>query len=462
MTSNRTYDEIAIGDLAQLERAVEANDLFIFASASGNANPLLLPEWDPDGDGASNASAPAMWLAALVSTLLGNTLPGPGTVHESHALRFPAPAPLGARLRVRIEAMEKMPARRVRFAVTIDRQDGVRVAEGEAIVIAPVERIAAREEPLPGLLVERHQHIDRLLLRCEALPALRTAVVAPEDDMSLAGALLARRRGLIEPVLIGEPARIAACAASLGEDITGIELVSAAGHDAAACAAVELVSAGRAQAIMKGRLHSDQLLAPVVRRESGLRTGRRMSHVFVMDVPGHAELMLITDAAINIAPTLEDKVDIVQNAIDLALALGCAQPRVGILSAVEVVNPKIASTLDAAVLSKMAERGQIRGGLVDGPLAMDNALSLSAARAKGIASLVAGRANVLVVPNIESGNMLAKELAFLSHAEGAGVVLGARAPIMLTSRADDDRARLASCAVAVLYEHWRRTGAPAP
>jgi phosphotransacetylase/acyl dehydratase len=462
MTSNRTYDEIAIGDLAQLERAVEANDLFIFASASGNANPLLLPEWDPDGDGASNASAPAMWLAALVSTLLGNTLPGPGTVHESHALRFPAPAPLGARLRVRIEAMEKMPARRVRFAVTIDRQDGVRVAEGEAIVIAPVERIAAREEPLPGLLVERHQHIDRLLLRCEALPALRTAVVAPEDDMSLAGALLARRRGLIEPVLIGEPARIAACAASLGEDINGIELVSAAGHDAAACAAVELVSAGRAQAIMKGRLHSDQLLAPVVRRESGLRTGRRMSHVFVMDVPGHAELMLITDAAINIAPTLEDKVDIVQNAIDLALALGCAQPRVGILSAVEVVNPKIASTLDAAVLSKMAERGQIRGGLVDGPLAMDNALSLSAARAKGIASLVAGRANVLVVPNIESGNMLAKELAFLSHAEGAGVVLGARAPIMLTSRADDDRARLASCAVAVLYEHWRRTGAPAP
>ncbi len=462
MTTNRSYDEIAIGDAAELERAVEANDLFVFASASGNANPLLLPDWDPDGDGASNASAPAMWLAALVSTLLGNTLPGPGTIHESHALRFPAPAPLGARVRVRIEAIEKMPARRVRFSVIIDRQDGVRVAEGEAIVIAPAERIAAREEPLPGLLVERHQHIDRLLHRCEALPALRTAVVVPEDHMSLAGALLARRRGLIEPVLIGDPARIASTAASLGEDITGIELIAAADDNAAARAAVELVGAGRAQAIMKGRLHSDQLLAPVVRRESGLRTGRRMSHVFVMDVPGHAELMLITDAAINIAPTLEDKVDIVQNAIDLAQALGCAQPRVGILSAVEVVNPRMASTLDAAVLSKMAERGQIRGGLVDGPLAMDNALSISAARAKGIASLVAGRANVLVAPNIESGNMLAKELAFLSHAEGAGVVLGARAPIMLTSRADDDRARLASCAVAALYEHWRRTGAPAP
>lgn len=461
MTTNRTYDEIVIGDCASLERVVEINDLYIFAAASGNVNPLVLPGWDPDRDGSSDAVAPAMWLASLVSGLIGNVLPGPGSLFESHTLRFPALAPIGARVTVRIQATEKLPNRRVRFAVAVTRQDATSVLEGEVVVIAPQTRIAALEEPLPGVLVQRHQHIDRLLKICEELPPLRTAVVAPEEPMSMAGALLARRHGLIEPILVGDPNKIKATAHDLDADLSSLEIIAVADHDAAASEAVNLVVSGRAQAIMKGHLHSDQLLAPVVRKESGLRTARRMSHVFVMDVPGQPELMLITDAAINIAPTLEEKVDIVQNAIDLALALGCREPRVGVLSAVEVVNPKIPSTLDAAVLSKMAERGQIKGGLVDGPLAMDNALSINAARAKGITSLVAGRANVLVAPNIESGNMLAKELAFLSRAEGAGVVLGAKAPIMLTSRADDDRSRLASCAVAALFEHWRRTGSPA-
>jgi phosphate butyryltransferase len=247
----------------------------------------------------------------------------------------------------------------------------------------------------------------------------------------------------------------------LGASLDGLELIDASGAAAASEKAVQLALQGAVQAIMKGKLHTDELLKPIVRRDGGLRGVRRISHVFVMDVPGLPELLLVTDAAINIAPTLEEKVDIVQNAIFLAQALGYAQPKVGVLSAVEVVNPAMPSTLDAAILSKMAERGQITGGIVDGPLAMDNALSLKAARTKGITSLVAGRANVLMVPNIEAGNMLAKELAFVAHAEGPGLVVGAKVPIMLTSRADDDSTRLASCAVAVLEAHFRRTGTSA-
>ncbi len=304
----------------------------------------------------------------------------------------------------------------------------------------------------------RHVHVDRLLAACAALPPLATAVVAPEEQNSLGGALLAARHGLIRPLLIGDAACIRSLATTLGDDLAGCELIEVADHHAAAERAVALVHEGRAQAIMKGHLHTDDLLRPIVRRDGGLRGRRRLSHVFVMDVPDLDHLLLVTDAAINIAPTLEEKVDIIQNAIDLGRALGMDVPRVGVLAAVEIVNPQMPATLDAAILSKMAERGQIVGGVVDGPLAMDNALSLSAARTKGITSLVAGRAQVLMTPNIEAGNMLAKELAYVSHAEGAGIVLGAQVPIMLTSRADDDRSRLASCAVAALYQHWRATG----
>jgi phosphate butyryltransferase len=277
-------------------------------------------------------------------------------------------------------------------------------------------------------------------------------VVAPEEANSLGGAILAAEAGIISPILIGSRAKIEAAATALNKDISHYELIECGDHRSAAELGVKLVNDGAAQVLMKGHLHTDELLAAVVKREGGLRTRRRLTHVFVMDVPGQVDPLLITDAAINIDPDIDVKVDIVQNAIDLAISLGIEQPKVGILSAVETVNPKIPSSIHAAILSKMAERGQIHGGLVDGPLAMDNAIDLGAARVKGIASRVAGHANILVVPNLDSGNMLAKQLTFIAHAEGAGVVLGAKVPIVLTSRADSDKARLASCAVAALHQ----------
>jgi phosphate butyryltransferase len=318
---------------------------------------------------------------------------------------------------------------------------------------------------LPALTIARHTRVDQLLAACRDLPPMVTAVVVPEEERALRSTLAAAREGLIEPVLIGNAEKIRAVADLCGETLDGIAIEDVPSHDAAAARAVEFVHQGRVAAIMKGNLLSDELLHHVTKSHGGLRTLRRISHVFVMDAPALYGLLLVTDAVINIAPTLEDKVDIVQNAIELALALGIVQPKVGILSAVETVNPKIPSTLDAAALSKMAERGQIRGGLVDGPLAMDNAVSLTSARTKGIVSVVAGRADVLVVPNLEAGNILAKELTYAAQAEGAGLVLGAKVPIMLASRADDEPSRLFSCVVAVLYDAWRvkgRSAVPAP
>ena len=305
----------------------------------------------------------------------------------------------------------------------------------------------------------RHEKYERLLAMAKSLPALRTAVAHPCDESSLAGAVEAARLGLLVPLLVGPAARIRDAAGKAGLDISGCEIVEAAHSHAAAECAVKLVRDGRAAALMKGSLHTDELMGAVVDREKGLRTPRRLSHCFVMDVPSYAQPLIITDAAVNIAPSLEDKVDIVQNAIDLAQALGIAQPRVAILSAMETVNPKVPSTLEAAALCKMADRGQIRGGVLDGPLALDNAIDAEAAKIKGISSAVAGRADVLVVPNLESGNVLAKSLSFMAQADAAGIVLGARVPIMLTSRADTVMARLASCAVAVLISHAREQAA---
>jgi len=279
------------------------------------------------------------------------------------------------------------------------------------------------------------------------------------DRPSLEGALQAATEGLIVPILIGPAPLITRLAQEAGCSIAGMTLLDADTPAHAAARAVAMAAEGRVRALMKGSLHSDVLLEHVVARDGGLRTERRISHVFVMDTPGIDHPLFITDAAINIAPDLNAKRDITQNAIDLARACGIERPRVGVLSAVETVNPNIPSTLDAAALSKMADRGQIEGGDVDGPLAMDNAIDVEAARTKGITSLVAGRADVLVVPNLEAGNMLAKELTFIAHADAAGLVMGARVPVMLTSRADSARARMVSCALAVLHDHWRRSRA---
>lgn len=300
----------------------------------------------------------------------------------------------------------------------------------------------------------------RLIAALRGVPPVPTAVAHPCDAPSLAGAVEAARAGLIRPVLVGPPARIAAAAAEAGLDLAPFERVeSAHSHDSAE-KAVALVREGRAEMLMKGSLHTDELLAEVVRRDTGLRTARRLSHCFLMDVPHRAQVLIITDAAINIFPTLEEKADIVQNAIELAQALGIAQPRVAILSAMETVNPKLPSTIEAAALCKMLERGQIRGGLLEGPLALDNAIDPEAARIKGIGGPVAGHADILVAPDLEAGNMLAKSLTFLAGADAAGVVLGARVPIVLTSRADSVRTRLASAAVAALVAQRRRQAAP--
>jgi phosphotransacetylase len=292
---------------------------------------------------------------------------------------------------------------------------------------------------------------EALLARCKDIAAVPTAVAHPCDDASLGAVVEAAGAGIITPILVGPAEKIRRAAKESSLDIAPYEVVDAPHSHAAAAAAVELVRLGRAKLLMKGSLHTDELMSEVVKRETGLRTARRISHVFVMDVPTYHKVFAITDAAINIFPSLEDKVDILQNAIDFFVALSRKQPKVAILSAVETINPKIPSTIEAAALCKMAERGQIRGGILDGPLAFDNAISAEAARIKKIDSPVAGDPDIMLVPDLEAGNMLVKNLTFLSRADGAGVVLGARVPIILTSRADNQRTRMASCAVAALY-----------
>ena len=301
----------------------------------------------------------------------------------------------------------------------------------------------------------KHEKYQRLIARCKALPPVRCAVAHPCDESSLRGTIEAAREGLIVPVLVGPAQRIKAVAADCRLDLAGCSIVDAPHSEASAGEAVRLVREGKAEALMKGSLHTDELMGAVVKRETGLRTKRRISHCFVMDVPALEQALIITDAAVNIAPTLTDKVHIVQNAIDLAHTLGRALPKVAILSAMETVNPDVPSTIEAAALCKMADRGQITGGILDGPLALDNAIDLTAARIKRIHSPVAGTADILVVPDLEAGNMLAKSLTYMAGADAAGIVVGARVPIILTSRADSLIARSASCAVAVLMAHSR-------
>lgn len=457
---NRVFDELQPGDTASLRRLCTQDDLIVFANVSGNHNPMHVFNVDGDGDGTPEAVAPGMFVGALVSAVLGNMLPGAGTLYHAQSLVFHNRAHAGDELESRVTVTDRNEQTGiVTLATEVTRPaDGALILSGVAEVEAPRRKISYSSHDLPGLIVQRHRHFEKLLTRAAPLPPLVTAVIAPEEPNSLGGALLARDQTLITPILVGCPDKIAATAAELGQSLDGIEIVAEPDHAAAARRAVALVTEGRAGALMKGHLHTDDLLRAALDKQTGLRAGRRFTHVFVMDVPGLAHPLLVTDAAINIAPDLKAKKDIVQNAIDLAISIGIEEPKVGVLSAVETVNPDIPSSVDAALLSKMAERRQITGGLVDGPLAMDNAVDIAAARTKGLSSPVAGRAEVLVVPDIDAGNMLAKQLTYISHAEGAGLVLGAKVPIILNSRADDDMSRLASCAVAALH-HARITGA---
>lgn len=454
---NRTLDELQPGDTAELRRLITQDDLYGFASVSGNFNPMHLPNEDGDGDGHPDGIAPGMFVASLLSAVLGSRLPGPGTLYRRQALEFHQQVREGDELITRVTVLSKAANGEVTLATEIRRAgDAALVLSGEAVVIAPIFKFDRDDIEVPGLIVQRHRHFDAFLETARPLPALVTAVVCPEETNSLDGALLAMKESIITPILVGHAAAIRAAAAQLGAELSGIEIVEAATPAEAAAMACTLVHEGRAQAVMKGHLHTDDLLKPMVDRDRGLRIGRRFTHVFVMDVPGQPHPVMVTDAAINIAPDLPTKVDICQNAIDLAISLGM-EPKVGVLSAVETVNPAIQSSIDAALLSKMADRGQIKGGLVEGPLAMDNAVDLAAARSKGLKGGVAGQANILVVPGIDAGNMLAKQLAYISHAEGAGLVLGAKVPVILNSRSDSSMSRLASCAVAAIH-HFHAKG----
>lgn len=449
---NRTYEEISVGDSAELTRTLNLQDIELFAVMSGDVNPAHVDAEYAKTDMFHGVIAHGMWGGALISAVLGTELPGPGTIFLNQSLRFEAPVGLGDTVIVRVEVTEKRDKGRLTLACTCRNQQGKMVIEGVAEVIAPREKVRRPRVVLPEvhLHVQGAQYAMLIAATCN-LAAVRTAVVHPCDEMSITGALEAARKGMIVPVLVGPKAKIEAAANMAGRSLEGIEIVDTPHSHAAAAAAVALVRSSKVAAIMKGSLHTDELMDAVVEADAGLRTERRMSHVYVLDVPTYTKPLLITDAAINIYPDLTAKRDIVQNAIDLAHALSIERPKVAILSAVETVNPRISSTLDAAALCKMADRGQITGGLIDGPLAFDNAISPAAAATKGIVSDVAGEADILVAPDLEAANMIAKQLIYLAGADAAGIVLGARVPIILTSRADSLLSRLASCALAQLF-----------
>jgi phosphate acetyltransferase len=457
---NLTFDEIQIGTSASLERRLTMQDIKVFAAMSGDVNPAHLDEDYARSSIFQQVIAHGMWGGALISTVLGTKLPGPGTIYLGQSLRFRRPVTLGDLLTVTVTARERDPAKhRIVFDCQCANQKGEVVISGEAQVIAPSEKIRRPRAILPDVRLAERAHLQRLLERARSYPAMPTAVVWPIERGSLLGAVEAARAGFIVPVLLGPERRLRQLAEAEGLDLTPYRLIPCASPRGAAAAAVGLARGGDVEALMQGSLHTDELMAEVAAQASGLRTERRVSHVYAFDVPTYPRPLFITDAAINVEPTLADKADIVQNAIDLARALGMEAPRVALLSARETVSPKLASTLDAAALCKMAQRGQIRGGLLDGPLGFDDAVSGVAAGVKGIASPVAGQADILVVPDLEAGHMLAKQLELLGDARCAGTVLGTRVPIILTDRADDALTRLASCALAVVQVQQRRAGA---
>jgi phosphotransacetylase len=392
-----------------------------------------------------------VWGAGLISAVLGTKLPGPGAAYLGQTLRFRHPIAIGDTITATLTVIEKRPQTgEVTLGCVCTNQDGVVVATGQAETRAPTQKLRLNRAPLPYVRVGRHDAMAALVAAARVGPPISTAVVCPVDASSLRSAIAAANAGLITPVLIGPQALIRAVATTEGVDISKHRLLDAPDAPSAAAQAVALARAGEVGMIMKGDIHTDQFLHPIVASQTGLRTGAHVSHVYVLDVPDYPRLLLLTDMAINIAPTLAEKVSIVQNAIACAQGLGVAKPRVAILAAVEDVNPRLQATLDAAALCKMADRGQITGGVLDGPLAFDNAVSVAAAAEKGIVSDVAGRADIIVVPDLEAGNMLAKAFTFLCGAEAAGVVLGARVPIILTSRADSLATKVASCALGVL------------
>ncbi len=456
---NRPFAQIAVGDVAAMERTLSLDDIQLLALLYGDLRPQQLGPAAGSSD-FHGVIGHGMWAAALISSLLGTRLPGPGTIYLAQTLHFRIPLQIGDTLQMRVQVRARDEVSRcITLACIGTNQHGAVVIEGEADVIAPDKPIERPRASLPTLrLLDGGE--QSLCERAQQLGRIRVAVVHPCDATSLAAALDAHTAGLIEPLLVAPRTKLEDVAREAGLDLSGLAIEDVEHSHAAAARAAALAASGQVEALMKGSLHTDELMAAVVRAEAGLRTARRISHCYLMHTPAYPRPFIITDAAINIAPTLEDKADIVRNAVALAHLVGVAMPRVAILAAVETVNPHMPATLDAAVLCKMAERGQITGAVLDGPLAFDNAISAAAARIKGIVSPVAGRADILVVPDLESGNMLAKQLEYLGGAASAGIVMGARVPIVLTSRADSRESRVASCALASLVAHHYRTNPP--
>jgi phosphotransacetylase/acyl dehydratase len=456
--TNRTFDDIQVGDSAEMSRILSQTDIEVLALVSGDVDPFYVSGNGAAGQRASARTTEAAGAEALVAAVLGTQLPGPGMRIVRQDLRFRGRMSVGDQLTAKVTAKEKQTeGREVAFACRCVNQVGEELVTGKVIVAAPADHVMYAEVTPPVMALRHGDAFARLYKACEGLPPVPCAVAHPCDRDSLLGPIEAARRGLIIPILVGPEEKIRAVAKVASVDLGPYRIVPVPHSHAAADMAVELVRNGEAEALMKGSLHTDELMGAVVPSAAGMRTARRISHVFVMDVPSYPRMLLITDAAINITPGLEEKVDILQNAIDLAHILGIEQPKAAILAAVETVTSRMPSTLDAAALCKMADRDQITGGIVDGPLAFDNAISEEAARAKKIVSPVAGQADILLVPDLEAGNILAKQLSYMAGAEGAGIVLGARVPIVLTSRADSVRTRLASTAVMALAAHARRT-----
>jgi phosphate acetyltransferase len=455
---NYPYDSIVVGQAARLVRTLTLADIQAFAAVSGDTNPAHL---DPEYANATlfhGVIGHGMWGGSLISSLLGTVFPGPGTIYLEQNLHFSRPVRIGDTLNVTVTCISKQDDKKtVELDCLLVNQKGDRVLYGVAKVMAPSEKLRMPRIHAPhiSLFNPEQRHTNLLALGAQLEP-VRCGVVHPCDADSLQGAMDAHHAGLIQAVLIAPEKKLRAVAAEAGIDLTGIEVIHVEHSHAAADLAAQMAADKKLEALMKGSLHTDELIHAVL-SQKGLRTGRRMSHVFRFEAPMYPKPLYITDAALNIAPTLAEKADIVQNAILFAQIMGVTTPKVAILSAVETVNPNIPSTLDAAALCKMADRGQIKGGLLDGPLAFDNAVSSHAAEIKHIESAVAGQADILVAPDLESGNMMAKQLEYLAGASGSGVVLGARVPIALTSRADTATTRSASALLAKLIAHHYRT-----
>ncbi len=449
---NRTFAEIQVGDSASLSRTLTPQDIKLFAVISGDVNPAHLDEEYAKSDIFKRIIAHGMWTGSLLSTLLGTKLPGPGTIYLGQTLRFRRPVGLGDVITVSVTAKEKEEGkRRITFACECVNQAGEVVIDGSAEVIAPTEKVKRPRVTLPEVLLhDKGANYRQMLELTKGKEPIKMGVVHPVDRQLLSWALEAAQARFIIPTFIGPGHKIRALAEEAGIDITPYQLISTEHSHAAVEQALTLARAGAVEALMVGNSHIQELLRETVDKEKGLLTGRRISHTFIMDVPTYPRPLFITDAGINVAPTLAQKRDIVQNAIELAQAFAIKSPKVAILSASETVNPKIQSSLDAAALCKMVDRGQITGGLVDGPLTFDSAISAEAATAKGTVSQVAGNADILLVPDLEAGTMLAEQLEHLADAQSIGIVLGAKVPIAVLQPTDSPLLALAACAVALL------------